>query len=127
MQNYNYLEKGFIKNIVIIIVILVAVFFSQKADFRENGKSLLSQTAGQVSGWVKDNALPKISGEVEKRGEMIKNEINQEKQKISETIGEKIKNYFSGIIDNIFNPGKNNNDSQDSAPSQELIQNQPYQ
>ena len=34
--------------------------------------------------------------------------LNSEKEKVSEDIGKKISNYFSGIADSIVNPGKNN-------------------
>ena len=48
---------------------------------------------------------PKISGEVQKRGDRIKNEVSQEKQKVSENIGQKISNYFSGVTESILHPG----------------------
>ncbi len=104
-------EKGFIQYIVIIIIILAVVFLSQQPYFMGIGKKLYDQSAA----WVKANIYPRISSEVIKRGEAIKSEANQEKEKISESLGEKIKNYFSGVVDSVFNPGKNNN-SQNSSP-----------
>lgn len=109
-------EKGFIKYIVIIAIILIVVFLSQQAYFRGIGKNIFLQGSGVAqdyltkgSNWAKDNVYPKISGEVQKRGDIIKNEINTEKEKISETIGEKIKDYFSGVADSILHPGQNDN------------------
>jgi len=43
------------------------------------------------------------------RGDIIKNDINQEKNKISGSIRKKIENYFSGIANSIIHPGENNN------------------
>lgn len=98
-------ERGFIKNIVIIIIILVIVFFSQQPDFREYGKNLYDRAATQGRGWwqgaysyAEQNILPKIGGEVEKRKEIIQEELQQEKNKISENIWQKIKNYFANIF-----------------------------
>lgn len=108
-------EKGFIQYIAIIIIILIIVFLSQQAYFKEIGKKLYDQSAVQIGGywqkagaWVGANIYPKLSSEVTERGETIKKEVGAEKQKISESVGEKIKNYFSGIVDSVFNPGKNN-------------------
>jgi hypothetical protein len=105
-------EKGFIKYIVIIIVILVIAFLSQQLFSRSNENTFISDTANQIgtylakgSNWAVSNIYPKISGEVQKRGDMIKNEVDQEKNKISESIGEKISNYFSGVTDSILHPG----------------------
>ena len=107
------MKKRFAVYIVIIIIILAAIFFSRQPFFRERGKNLFSPVSGTAqdylkkgSNWVNDSVYPKISGEVEKRGDMIKDEINAEKEKVSQTIGEKIKDYFSGVVDSVFNPGK---------------------
>jgi hypothetical protein len=111
-------ERGFTKYIVIIIVILVVVFLSQRAYLFKKGNTFtfvsdaMSQAQAYLakgSGWVSDNVFPKISGEVQKRGDMIKSEVNKEKEKVSENIGEKIQNYFSGIADSVLHPGENNN------------------
>lgn len=59
--------------------------------------------------WALDKAFPNISGEVQKRGEMIVEGANQEKEKISESLLEKTKNYFSGIVGSIFHPGSSQN------------------
>jgi len=107
-------EAGFIKYVVIIAVILIAVFLSQQAFFSGVGNDLTSKASGAISGylakganWASNEVYSKVSGEVQKRGEIIKNEVNSEKEKVSENIGEKIKNYFSGIADSVVHPGNN--------------------
>lgn len=122
-------QKGFIKNIVVILVILLVVFFSQQAYFKLKAGNSAPQQTGAVqdyltkgSNWVRDSIYPKISGEVQKRGDIIKNEVSSEKQKISEDIGTKIKNYFSGVVDSVFNPGKLN---QNCPPVDTQVQPQP--
>ena len=109
-------ERGFIQYIVIIGIILAVVFLSQQAYFRGIGKNIYEKIDAQVGSywsdandWIKANIYPRVSSEVTKRGEAIKSEVNQEKEKISESLGEKIKNYFSGVVDSVFNPEKNDN------------------
>lgn len=112
-------EKGFAKYIVIIIVILFVVFLSQEGRFSGEGKTftfvngVVDQAQAFVakgSGWVMDKVFPNIAGEVQKRGEMVKDGVEKEKEKISESATEKVKNYFSGITDSILHPGENNCD-----------------
>ena len=107
------MRKGIIKYIIIIAVILIVVFLSQQAYSRGIGKALISAAANQASAymaegssWVMSNIYPKISGEVQNRGAIIQNEVNQEKQKVSENIGTKIENYFSGVANSVLHPGQ---------------------
>jgi hypothetical protein len=107
-------EKGYIKYLVIVSVLLGMVFLSQQLYAREFGQNLLSKASAAVSGywakgsnWVSDKVYSKVSEEVQKRGEIIKEEANLEKEKISENILEKAGDYLSGIKDSIVNPGKN--------------------
>ena len=54
----------------------------------------------------------------------LQNEVNQEKQKVSENILDKIKNYFSGVTNNVLHPG------QQAAPStsnKQCFPAQPFQ
>jgi len=113
-------QKGFIKYALIIIVILTVVFLSQQAYSRGIVKTLISDATNQAgaylakgSGWVMSNIYSKISGEVQKRGDTIVNEVNQEKNKVSEKISENIlkktEDYFSGVTNSILHPGENNN------------------
>ena len=110
------MEKGFIKYIIIIAVIIGFVFLSQQAFSRGFGKNLISDATDQAkayvakgSNWVVSNVYSKIAGEVQNRGDVIKNEINKEKEKVTENILQKAENYFSGIKDSILHPGENNN------------------
>lgn len=132
------MKKGIIKYIVIIIVILVIVFLSQQPNLKEFGKNLFSfsqeynKTEGywaKGANWVKDNIFSKIGGEVQKRGDMAKEELTSQKEKVSESIGEKIKNYFSGIVDSVFHPGENTSPTESSknCPACQQIQSSPYQ
>lgn len=106
------MPEGFTKYVVIIVIILLVVVLSQQAFLRQWGKNLSAQITNPVqatltkgANWVQDKALPTISGEAQKRGDEIKNEINQGKEKISENILEKTKNYISGITNSILHPG----------------------
>lgn len=120
-------QEGFIKYIVIIIVILIIIFLSQQAYLQGTGNNLISDATDQASAyltkgsnWVTSQIYPKISGEVQNRGDMIKNEIAQEKNKISENILEKTKNYFSGVANSVLHPGTPQN-----CPTQTSSQTQP--
>ena len=106
-------EKGFTKYIVIVAVLLGIVFLSQQSYAREFGKDLLSKASAAVSGywakganWASDKVYSKVSEEVQKRGEIIKDEVNSEKEKISKNVLEKAGDYLSGIKDSIVNPEK---------------------
>jgi hypothetical protein len=123
INNYYIMkQEGFIKYIVIIIVILIVAFLSQQSYFKGYGKSFSETASGTFMGywakgsdWVRANIYPKIGFEVEKRGEIITNEVNQQKEKISESVGEKIKNYFSGIVDSVFHPSSTSSSSSSSS------------
>ena len=135
-------EKGIIKYIVIIIIILAAVVLSQLSYFSKMGKDLFSGASDKYgasdsywakgANWVKDNIFSKISGEVQKRGDKVKEEFTGQKEKATETIGEKIKNYFNGIVDSVFHPGNDKTEAPTETQSQvcppcQQIQSSPYQ
>jgi hypothetical protein len=110
------MQKKLIFYIILIIVILVLLFLSQQAYSRWIGKTLISDATNQAeaylakgSNWVMSKIYPAISGEVQKRGDMIPFEINQIGQKIGVDIPNKIKNYFSGVVNSILHPGQSNN------------------
>lgn len=110
------MQQGFIKYIVIIVVILAAVFLSQQAYSNGIGKTLISNATDQIqtyaakgSNWIMASIYPKITEEVQKRGDIIKTEVNNEKEKVSENIATKISNYFSGVANSILHPGENIN------------------
>ncbi|KKQ22317.1 MAG: hypothetical protein A3G45_00625 [Candidatus Staskawiczbacteria bacterium RIFCSPLOWO2_12_FULL_37_15] len=98
-------EKGFAKNVVIIIAILVVVFLSQQPYFRGYGKDIYNKAESQIalywsraSDWVKADVYPRIGGEVAKRGEAIKEEVDKGKNNIAQNIWDKIENYFAGLF-----------------------------
>lgn len=106
------MNKKIIFSIIAIIIILAIFYFSQKPWLWGNEKTFIHSAidqgkayAQEGSNWVMSKIYPKISEEAQKRGEMIKNEVNQEKQKVSENIGEKISDYFSGVADSVLHPG----------------------
>jgi len=118
------MPKKIIFSIIGIIIVLAIVFLSQQAYSGGFGKTLISDATNQAasyvakgSDWAMSQIYPKISGEVQKRGDMIKNEVNQEKQKVSENIGEKISNYFTGISDSILHPETPQNCQPAETPS----------
>lgn len=98
-------EKGFIKNIVIIIVLLAVVFLSQQPYFNEAGKKLYFQTEAQVKDywekagdWFRSNIYPRVSGEVEQKSAIVQEEITKQKNNFVQNIWENIKNYFANIF-----------------------------
>jgi len=98
-------EKGFIKNIVIVIALLTVVFLSQQPYFRENGKKLYTQAKVQVgvywaktANWFSDNIYPRVSGEVEQKTAIVQEEITKQKNNFMENVWENIKKYFASIF-----------------------------
>ena len=119
-------KKGLIKYIVIIGVIFSAVFLSQQGyiSSKSNSFTFVNSTVKQAepymakgSGWVLDKVFPSISGEVQKRGEMVSEGLNEQKEKVSENISEKISNYFSGVKESILHPGENNCECENQSTS----------
>ncbi|MBI2054349.1 MAG: hypothetical protein HYT36_03380 [Candidatus Staskawiczbacteria bacterium] len=102
------MEKGFIKNILAVIIILAVAFLSQQVSFREYGKKLYEQAAGwgqpywqKAYDFVNQNVIMKIGGEAGKWKDNIKEKLQQEKNNLpagtdkEENIFHKIKNYLS--------------------------------
>lgn len=104
--------KKIIFGVIAIVAVLVVVFLSQKSYFNGTEKTFVYGAIDQARAysakgvnWAISTVYPKISGEAQKRGDIIKNEVNLEKEKISEGIGEKISNYFSGVTNSVLHPG----------------------
>lgn len=123
-------EKGFINYLVAIGVVLGAAFLSQQAFFKGKVETFYNNPAGKevskyLSGagqWVNDNLYARVTREVQNRGEALTGELNKEKQNVAQSIGAKIKNYFGGVVDSVFNPGKNNStDSANCRPASEPV------
>src|SRR3989344_6932379 len=92
----------FIKNIIIITVILTIVFLSQASDLGRFGNGLYIQTTEKISeyglkssNWFKVNIYPRIGGGVEKGKESIEKEVNKQKDVAVKSVWEKFKNYFA--------------------------------
>jgi len=100
-------ERGFIQNIVVIntiivVMLLVTVFLSQQAYFSPYGKTVYLKGMGEfnvywlkLNYWANTNVYPKISGEVEKGGQVVTQEIVKQKNNIAHSIWENIKKYFA--------------------------------
>jgi len=111
-------QNGFIKNFVIIGIILAVLVLSQREHLFGKGKTFTfvngaveqaEEYITQGTGWFMSKAFPSISGEVQKRGDMVKEGVSEQKEKITESATEKIKNYFSGITDAVIHPGNSSN------------------
>jgi len=90
--------KKITTNSLIIVAIIGLAFMSQQAYFKPIGSNLYQQGSRyliEAQNWFKTNIYPKLSGEVEKRGEEVKKEIDKQKNNIAENIWQKIKNYLS--------------------------------
>ncbi len=110
------MNKSFIFSAAAIVIILVVVFLSQQPYFKATGKTLISAATNQAkseaakgSDWVGANIISKIGGEAQNGGDAIKVEANQEKNNVSQNIGQKISNYFSGVANSIIHPGNPQN------------------
>lgn len=102
-------SKVFIKNILIVIVILTVVFLSQQSYFRTIGNYLYSKYLKQVSlyfvkntDWFKENVYPKVSGEVAQKREDVKEEIIKQKNNFAQIIWGNFKNYFAEKFSKTF-------------------------
>jgi hypothetical protein len=111
-----------LKNLIIILIILGVVFIGQQYFSKEPGDSLFAKTANTTKGfwstaedWFKTNVYPRVSQEAQNRGEEIKNELQNQKEKISESVGEKIKNYFTNVVDSVLNIKKDDSNIECSA------------
>ncbi len=94
-------QKGFISNIVIIIVILGIAFFSQQAGSERYGNMVKSQAEhywALANDFVKNNITSRLTPEVEKGKAQLEAKIETEKNNLNKSIWEKIKNYFAGIF-----------------------------
>lgn len=99
-------EKGFIKNIIVNIVIILAilavVFLSQSPRFSKYGKEWFEKTNGYINflwqkadNWVWQNAYPKAAQEAQKRGEAVQQEAQKQKDAAAQNIFDKVKNFLA--------------------------------
>ena len=101
--------QGFVKNIVIIIIILIMVFLSQHPYFNKIGRKFYFQAESQVkiywtktADWFKNSIYSMVSGEVEQKSSVIQQEINKQKNNIVQNIWMRTKNYFAAEFSKIF-------------------------
>jgi predicted PurR-regulated permease PerM len=106
------MQKKIIFSIIAVIIVAAVVFLSQQAYLKVVGRTLISNATNQAkayladgTNWAVSKIYPTISGEVQAKGDMIKNEIGQAQQNVSENIGKKISNYVSGISNAVVHPG----------------------
>ena len=95
----------FIKNIIIIVLILGLAFASQWPYFSSISRDLYQQGSKYIlngQNWFQTNIYPRLSGEVEKRGEEVKKEIDKQKNNILQNIWEKIKNNLAEKFSKTF-------------------------
>ena len=78
------------------------MFLSQQEYFKPIGKTLYSQGSKQggeylakASEWFKVSIYPRVSREAASRGEVVKIEINNQKNNAVQNIWESFKNYFA--------------------------------
>ena len=102
-------QKVFSKNIIIIGIILTAVFLSRQPYFIQKGSFWIArgQQIGaeyqqKLSDWFKAGIYPSLSSEAEKRGGMLAEEAQKQKDNVLKRIWNKIRNYFSGKVYETF-------------------------
>ena len=98
-------EKGFIANALLIAVVFGLIFASQQAFFKPFLHTASEATKPYwepVKTWVATHIYPITKMEVEKRGEIAKTQIEEQKQEAAQSIWESIKNYFTGNFLKIF-------------------------
>ncbi len=83
-------NKGFILNIVAIVVVLGIVFLSQQANY------------DYIGDWFKTNIYPRVSHEIESRGEEVQKEVLKQKDMVAQSLWDKIKIFFQEKFNTTF-------------------------
>ena len=84
-----------IRNLVIIVAILGIAFLSQLPDLRYVGKKWYPEAKEKTYGWLGLNLYPKIVGDLQKKGEEVKQGAIDVKDNFFISIWENIKKYFA--------------------------------
>lgn len=99
----------FIKNGVIIVGILAAVFLSQQEYVQTTGKEFIVKNTQkqqeylvEAQAWVKTNLWPRIDGEVNKAQLSATEGIVQQKNNFLQNIWKSSKNYFAEKFSTTF-------------------------
>ncbi len=98
-------NRGFIVNILAIIVVLGIVFFSQQARYGHIGGGLnsqISQISNNAINWFKTNIFPRVSTEVQNRGVQAGQALNQQKDIAAQNLWNNIKIFFAQKFNRIF-------------------------
>ena len=105
------MQKKLIFSIVMIVVVLAIVFFSQQTYFKNEAKTLISAANNQIGAYAAKSAVAgiysKLSNQVQQiqnGGAALQNGIDQGKEKIS-SVEKNIQNYVSGVANSLA--GKN--------------------
>lgn len=102
-------QDGFIKNIVMIAIVLAVVFLSQKSvqnpfvsqitlKAQEDAKTY----SHQASDWVLAKILPHANQEVQSRGESVQKAVVAEKNNLVNNLWDNVKNYSAQKFSQIF-------------------------
>ena len=104
------MSLGFIKYIVIIVVILVLIFLSQQGYLNFIGKSPYVKEAikqanvfwTKAVNWFDTKVYPIITTEVAERGEQVKGEVEKQKKNFLQHAWETIEGYFKTKFSEFF-------------------------
>jgi uncharacterized membrane protein len=102
-------ERGFVQNIVMIAVLLAVVFLSQQRYARPIVQNAYAQASNIISPYITKTThslqagiLPKVSGEVAKRGDTLQEAVVTQKNSAAQTTWENIKNFFAEKFSTTF-------------------------
>lgn len=101
--------SSLLKGVILIIIIVIILWLGHVPYFQHLGRNLYTEAESYarvlwqsgVDFW-NQHILGRVSSEIEKRQNIVKKEINGQVQQVGQTIWEKIKNYFSGLISGIL-------------------------
>ncbi len=99
------LNKRIIFSGVGIIATLGAAFLSQQAFMKVNGTTFASAAANQAKAAVSKGVnlvMSKVTNNVQSGGEAIKKQTTEATKNVSDSLGNKIENYFSNLGNSII-------------------------
>ena len=105
MRHFDKLSasnRGFIVNIVAIVVVLGIVFLSQPSLKATVWQSQTGYYLDQAKTWFSNNVYPRISSEVQVRGGELARQANEQKDMVAQSLWDKIKIFFQEKFNGIF-------------------------
>ena len=106
------MDKKIVFSIIMVVVVLAVIYLSQQAYTRAVGKTMIldaTNKAGaylsQGTNWAASKIYPKITGEVQAKGDMVNAAVGTAQKNVSENVAQKISNYFSGVANAVAHPG----------------------